>query len=371
VEITTPYTAARTKADGTPFDPNELLHVKACWSDPTQIAGIIGISSIRVCSDATARAAGAIVQNTDPQDQAGDPFARCGVDAPLFDTAHWFPTATPAKDIPGKNNFGATYLYAQDLDPASVVFTIASSNGVPFTMGGQSAATVHEFTQADTDYVTIVDKGVSGGNQKWELKFFNKVLDNNGNLVNKNFKDTMPAGVYSFAVYAKSVSGACNQTLFSVIINTSSKAAALGPCQEDLFRGGTSPRSGSIVQPGDTLLATYYDETPPFIPPAGSDANIQSHGLIFTLTGATGTTDITGSIIKNPVGGNGAATGQGGEYKWKQEYRYILPNTLTNGQYTVRVQIYDSDQNKTGGDCGYAQWTVNFRGGAGLVELIE
>ena len=59
------------------------------------------------------------------------------------------------------------------------------------------------------------------------------------------------------------------------------------------------------------------------------------------------------------------------EYKWKQTYAYTIPSSFFNGEYTFRIQVYDSDQNKTGGDCGFAEWTVNFQGGVGGVELIE
>jgi hypothetical protein len=119
-------------------------------------------------------------------------------------------------------------------------------NGTPFSIGGQSAATVHEFHQADAGYVTIVDKGVSGGKRKWEIKFTN--FNNPGPPPSgaKNFKDTMPAGLYTFAVYAKSAGGLCNQTLFNALINTSSKAAAVGPCQEDLF--GAAPLPPAVAR---------------------------------------------------------------------------------------------------------------------------
>jgi hypothetical protein len=38
--------------------------------------------------------------------------------------------------------------------------------------------------------------------------------------------------------------------------------------------------------------------------------------------------------------------GQGGEHKWKQQYTYNPPNTLTDGQYTIRLQIYDSTRTR-------------------------
>ena len=382
VEVTTPYTTSRLKPDGTAYAAKDVVHVKTCWNNETFIAKVIGIATIRVCSEATAHVIGKVAQNTDPQDEANDPFALCASDTAIFDTGHWFPTNNPAKDIPGKNNYGATYLYTTDLDPTSVVFTIGGDT--PFVIGGQPASKVHIF-DATSPYVKIEFKDFHNGKYRWELKFTNFTnVDAQGAPKDvKNFKDTLPNGIYAFAVHAKSTDGKCNQTVFSVVVN-SSKKASVGPCQEDLFRGGTTPPTGSVIgQNGNrTVTATYYDETPPFVTDS-TDANVRSHMMHFEVKGGpyTDFTDVrpdgSGSFTQDVW--NNLLTEQSPsldpsrshEYKWKQVYAYTIPTTFFNAEYTFRIQVYDSDQNKTGGDCGYAEWTINFQGGAGGVELIE
>jgi hypothetical protein len=160
-----------------------------------------------------------------------------------------------------------------------------------------------------------------------------------------------------------------------VVIN-SSKKAATGPCQEDLFRGGTTPPSGTVVGVADnhTVTATYYDETPPFVTDS-ADANVRSHMMHFEVKGGpyTDFTDITQDVWNNSLTDDVPSLdpSRSHEYKWKQTYAYTIPSTFFNAEYTFRIQVYDSDQNKAGGDCGYAEWTVNFQGGTGGVELIE
>jgi hypothetical protein len=174
-------------------------------------------------------------------------------------------------------------------------------------------------------------------------------------------------------VYAKTSANpsACNQPTFPVVINTSKKAA-VGPCQEDLFRGGTTPPSGTMIGPNDdrTVTATYFDETPPFVTDS-TDANVRSHMMHFEIKGGiyTDWTDFTSSVVASAVTNNPSA---GHEYKFQQVYQYTIPATFLNGEYSFRIQVYDSDQNKSGGDCGFAIWTINFAAGVnGQVELIE
>ena len=147
---------------------------------------------------------------------------------------------------------------------------------------------------------------------------------------------------------------------------------------------GTTPASGTVIGPNDnrTITATYFDETPPFVTDS-TDANVRSHMLHLEVKGGpyTSFTDVrpdgSGSFTQD-VWNNSLTEPQATldptrahEYKWKQRYAYTIPSTFFNGEYTFRIQVYDSDQNKTGGDCGYAEWTVNFQGGTGGVELIE
>ena len=382
--------SSKTKPDGTAYSAVELLNVRTCWDEPTFVATVIGTASIRVCSEATARGTGTIASDGS-HDSDNDPFARC--DNPIadtanpntmFDAAHSFPPNV-TKDVAGKNQFGVTYLYTSDLldpvaNPDSVV-VIFGSGDTAFTIGGQASANEHEFNAA-SPYVSVVFKNVDAqGRYKWEIKFTNYTTVNSSGVGSgaKNFRDTLPDGQYTFAVYAETNGSPveCRQEVWSISINNTKKAN-LGLCQEDLFRGGFGvvPSSGAQVHAGDTLVATYYDETHPFKPlPTETDPVILSHGLVFQMTGASGgdPQDLTilPGFSQTPGTGEGAPNGGNGEYKWKQEYRYVLPANLPSGQYVIEAQIYDSDQNKTGGDCGYAKWTINFSGQDGKVELVD
>ena len=128
-----------------------------------------------------------------------------------------------------------------------------------------------------------------------------------------------------------------------------------------------------------TITATYYDETRPFV--AGDDVidpSVLEHEIRFWIKGGPftdfedKTIDLTVDPSDDGIPGHGTANPGGShEYKWIQIYRYTIPDTFLNGEYTFRMRVYDSDQNKAGGDCGFAEWTVNFQGGNGGVQLIE
>ena len=393
VEITTPYTPTRLPSDwSTNPTPASFLHVKTCYDNKTYISTVIGISSIRVCSEATARVTGSFTPNSDSQDNDNDPFARCatGNTVQMFDPNRFYPGGKKASDIPGaipgQNNYGVAYKYPTDFDPNSIVFTIASSDNVPFAFGGQPASTLHEWTYP-SNYITIGGHNQdAAGNWKADIKWTNfQTFDASGKGGGaKNFNDPtkgLPTGQYVFAIYVNTIGNtACNQTLFNVTIGNA-KAVNQGLCQEDLFRGGTSPANNSVVKPGDALIANYFDETPPFTPDPSSPQNVLDRALKFTLTGSDGTPH---SVIGLPgfsqtpqdadgIGRGTFVPGASHEYQWQQQYKYVLPDdgSLASGQYTVEVRIYDSDQNKTGGDCGYAKWTINFAGPGGNVELWD
>jgi hypothetical protein len=222
------------------------------------------------------------------------------------------------------------------------------------------------------------------GRYKWELKFTNFTGTGANGLPNgaKNFKDTLPDGQYFFAVYARAMNNYCEIANYPVTI-TNAKNVTTGPCQEDLFRGGTSPKTGSVIDPTQsdpakrTVSATYYDETKPFTPPDNATEIVKKRALTFIRTNPDGSqttlakygTASAPGFTASPI--DGPIAGASHEYQWTQTYSYVFPNdgSLANGQYTFEIQVYDSDQNKTGGDCGYAKWTVNFSS-QGFTELI-
>jgi hypothetical protein len=391
VEVTTPYTTTKVAPDGSAYNPDDLVHVKTCYDEATYMSAVIGISSIRVCAESTAHVIGQIDQNNDTEDETNDPFALCTTSAALFDTSKWFPGSKATKDIPkeipGKQEFGGTYQYSSDLDQSSVKIVIGSANA--FVIAGQASAKTHTIS-APSPYITITSKAPPAGMFKYEIKFKNyTTVDGSGNPNGaKNFKDYLPDGIYAFSIYAAAVNGSCNQTTFSVTIGSPSAPAQSGECQEDLFRGGTSPASGTVMTASNrTITATFYDETRPFVAAddvtstAVLDHEIHLWGKGGTLRNDTAYgQDLTASIVyipassdeDTPIVGHGQANPGGShEYQWKQSYTYTIPDTYINGEYTFTMRVYDSDQNKAGGDCGYAYWTVNFQGGQGGVELIE
>ena len=422
VEITTPYTPSRIPTDT--WSDTDFIHVRTCYNNATYIAGVIGISSIRVCSDATARMVGTFNPNSDFQDN--DPFALCTTNPTtrLFDTGHWFPTQNPPKDIPGNKNFGGTYLYTSDsalgrpsiTDPSAVQFVIGAAN--PFKLGGNfpdgQANLATHVLNANSPYASIAYKNQDAQNRyKWEFKFRNWTnLDSNGNGKDeRNFDQTLPDGQYTFSIYVRAANGDCDQESWTVFIGAVTNPALTGLCQEDLFRGGTQPSSGSKVTPGQTVTATYYDETRPWRPSVpvsqgggGFETDPTKWGtdLQFSMTGPDPSpdpqkhgkdktwdivkngqlgdiSDLTGAVFTMGAGGAGTSNGTGaanaggsGEYKWIQRYQFTLPTNLIDGaKYTLEITSYDSDQNKAGGDCGKAKWTVAYTNGKGQILLWD
>jgi hypothetical protein len=284
--------------------------------------------------------------NNDVQDAVGDPYGRCAVARAIFDPNRWIPADRKVKD---GSAFGGTYLFGVDLDPASVVFTI---DGVDVRAGASAA-------------VVVSSKGRSGANFKWELKY-DKLPD----------KKTLGDGVHTAALYANALDGTCQQSLWTFVVGKAPKATTAGACQEDVFRGGSTPAAGSVVQAGDVVSATYYDETPLFTYD-GADPGALEHNLIFNIDPASNPGAVADPRFNVPiqtVATDGVAPppgtayrydflgSKGGEYKYGSKIWYTLPASLAEGEHTVYLRAYDSDQNKAGGDCGITQWKVNFVG---------
>jgi len=106
-------------------------------------------------------------------------------------------------------------------------------------------------------------------------------------------------------------------------------------CSEDSFLGSAFPASGSTVKPGDLVGANYQDESPL--------NNAPGFQVIFTLDGA----QVPFSTLPGPKG----------KEKYSTLIQYQLPASIAGGVHTVVLKAWDSDQNKTGGDCGTATWT--------------
>ena len=368
VEVTTPYTSTRTQPDGTPYTSSELVHVETCWDVETTFAAVIGMSTIHVCGESTARGLAPVGVNSDYQDELNDPYARCAVEneGAIFDTSHWFPSN---RDVHDGTTFGGTYLFSSDLDKTSVVFTV---DGVDYTFPG----VVTPARSTDSSMVQISQKAAPAGMYKYEIKF-NKL----------GSKAALGNGLHTVALYAAAVNAKCYQSIWTFTINNAPVASG-SACKEDLFRGGQNPGRGTTLSPGGVVSATYYDETPLYTY-SGTDPGSLSRNLIFNLDPANNpgglpsaaanvpiTTVLTdtqnpppGTAYRYDFAGNGK-----GEYKYGTKLWYTMPASLFSGPHTIYLRAYDSDQNKNGGDCGIAEWTINYTGGAeraGSVELVD
>ena len=328
VEIAWPYSTAKVKPDGSPYAPSELVHTHVCLETRTTFARVFGTNTLTTCADATARGAGGGV-NTVAQDMDQEPMNPCAED--VFDPSKYFPGDNKVK---AGDTVGATYLDETDLDLGSVSFTVD---------GSEVAAT-------DPDLKVVAKSPPPGVAFKYEIKY--------------KLPSSFAAGIHTVLLTAhdsdQTVPQGCGSMAWTFAVNA--RASVGSPCKEDLFRGSASPADGSVVTPGMTVSATYSDETPMNINPGFQ--------LIFNIDPDPATGPTMGQNVSYVVDFN-VQTGQSGEDKFKERVSYLLPSSLTNGQHTIVLQAWDSDQNKAGGDCGIARWTINFTGGSSLIELIE
>src|SRR4051794_18383399 len=156
------------------------------------------------------------------------------------------------------------------------------------------------------------------------------------------------------------------------IINAGVAKSAVNPatgCGEDSFLGTAFPASGSTVHPGDLVGATFVDESVLYNPTDPADP----HHLQFSIDGsaipqaplsvpatqgpntfiAPGGTD-TMYTLKSPT----ALIAKPAE-KFNTDIQFKLPASLGRGLHTIFLKAWDSDNNKPGGDCGAATWTVD------------
>jgi LPXTG-motif cell wall-anchored protein len=103
-------------------------------------------------------------------------------------------------------------------------------------------------------------------------------------------------------------------------------------CGEDSFLGSLIPSDGSTVGPGATIGAVYQDETP-----------LNTSTVSFTVDGVAVTPVLTNL--------------SGGKEKYSTRITYTLPTNFAPGVHQARLYAEDTDQNKTGGDCGVATWS--------------
>lgn len=337
VTVTFPY--ATTKVDpakGTTYDSGGTVRVQACWDVATFFAKVIGISKIRTCGRAAAYGSGSVQTNSDAQDGIGDPYAKCQTESGLLVNIN----PTSGSGLKGGSTVSAEYkgTYAIDTDPKG-------PSGYAFD---------------------IVYDGV-----EWQTpsSAFPATLSDPRKTPAVKFKipSSASVGMHSISYYVRDVQGNCDQFTWTFVIGNPAALTEYN-CKEDLFRGGTNPTAFSKVQPGDWITATYYDETDLYRSASGG-TNVDP---FFKWDGQ----DLiaAGLVTIQPVAGTGK-----GEYKFGQQFKWQVPvydpfnpgTLVKDGKHTIEVLAFDSDQNKAGGDCGYAKWTVSYFGGKGAVKLIE
>ena len=116
-------------------------------------------------------------------------------------------------------------------------------------------------------------------------------------------------------------------------------AAANAGCGENNFASGElTPAAGQTAAAGSPISAVYRDET-------GLD--MTPGRITFTLTGGAITQALTPVLTPMPAGQTKVV-----------KIAATIPAALPNGTYTAFLKAYDTDQNKAGGDCGIARWTV-------------
>jgi len=129
-------------------------------------------------------------------------------------------------------------------------------------------------------------------------------------------------------------------------------------CGEDSFLGSQTPAATASVKPGDVLSVVYSDETPIGDGvTAGRKNGIAAPAPSLTIDGVA---QSSGLVLTPPTSTGGGKDGKGGKAgKNAVGLAYTVANSLGDGQtHTVSIKAWDTDQNKAGGDCGVATWTV-------------
>src|SRR4051812_15297334 len=124
-------------------------------------------------------------------------------------------------------------------------------------------------------------------------------------------------------------------------------------CGEDSFlSGAVSPSTGSpVTVPIGTSQAfsvVYHDESPINMNP----------GFVPVYT----VTDSAGHVVQSGQPGTSPASAPAGT---KDKFNTLVSvnyGPSAPGTYTLKIKAWDGDQNKTGGDCGVAVWSLNTPG---------
>ena len=124
---------------------------------------------------------------------------------------------------------------------------------------------------------------------------------------------------------------------------------ATGCSEDSFFDGAASPAAGSTVHLGlgdsQVFSVVYHDE---------SAINMNA-GFAPQYTVA----DSAGHVVQSGSPATSPASAPGGT---KDKYNTLVSvnyTALNAGVYTISIKAWDGDQNKAGGDCGVASWSID------------
>jgi Flp pilus assembly protein TadG len=362
VTITTPYSGGPAV-----FDSRSKVNVKVCRDVSTTFARVIDITSIHVCGNATARKAGVGSvgppgTGTDPS----DPDNPCTLDT--FIPGKY----QPGGDAGGTVKEGTTVAAWFGVTPVSDPATLDQAIKPPTLIFNGVAQALTITPKANTNVSGVTYHNV------YELKW--KIPSGLAN----NAKYIIQLSAYSTDQLSHPPNGACGKTQWSFI---KGKLASGGtsPCEpglsgvvEDSFLGSIFPAPGQVVHKGDSVGATFQDESPVYNGTTAGDP----HMIVFQIDGADIPQAAAGTTVAQGPNTSALPGSTTTEYtlrsptqlittgeKYSTDIQYKLPTTLSPGAHTVTLQAYDTDSNKAGGDCGRATWTINLAGSN--VELVQ
>jgi hypothetical protein len=396
-------------------NPNALINVRICKDVGTTFGKLVNISSIHVCGNATARKLGVTTpQSPVNQNDADTP---CTVDA--FTTNGYFDHDSHLRANPNNgpgglnlNNqgmnavadkstnsggpaggtiaesdwVGATYWSTTPIDltvnPPKVIFTNVTTQS-PTTL---TDTNYNAGTTGGPIYIkqmtSIQNQGgaVPAGIYAYEIAY--KVTNPAGGALPNNQQYAVSLTVYDSATASYPPNGKCGKVQWSFTKGKVTNSGGTSPCipgssgvVENNFLGSIFPGDGSNVHKGDSIGAVFQDESPIY---NGTTGNV----IVFTIDGTPipqGTLGTPSAQGPNTVEAPGSTTSvytlrsptqliTTGE-KYSTDIQYKLPTTISGGSHTIKLQAFDTDSNKAGGDCGVATWTINVAGSN--VELVQ
>jgi Flp pilus assembly protein TadG len=418
--VATPYTGGPSA-----FSADSLINVKACKDVPTSFARIIGVTSVHVCGNATARKVGQNNQcsGSGCGTQTSDPDAPCTVDAftqnGYFDKNHQVQN-NPKTDATGLNFnnqqmnavsdsshsggpaggpidqgqwVGATYSSTTDID--------LTNNPPKFTLTNTTTGTVvasNTWSNSPTTGGPIYIKRMTTINgQNVSNTFAYDIVWKVPNFPADNSTYTVTMSVYDSTSSSFPPNGKCGKAQWTAVRGHPPVVGG-STCGEDIFLGavwvidGTTGQKnsglGASVKPGDTIGATYQDESPIFnvldtSDPSYADRHIKfmdgsteipEDGLVTPPSSTLGPNTVhqpfTAGTPTDHFTLTSGSTLMTSREHYSTDIMWKLPPSIANGTHSISLKAYDGDNNKTGGDCGNGAWSISVSGGGSTTSDV-